>query len=240
MTNAHPDLIFDVGLHVGQDTDYYLKKGFRVVAIEANPLLAQECGTRFADAVAAGRLTIVNVGIANEVGTLPFYVNDQLSEWSSFDHQIGTTRGSYHVIQVPVTTLDKVMVKHGVPYYLKLDIEGMDFAAVQSLRSLASKPRHVSLENGQKHMIDELFEQGYRRFKFVNQAKIHEIRLVPPSREGYYVDHAFPFGASGPFGDDTAGPWLDLDAVTALSVAYWSNPNRDANIHGWYDLHAAF
>ena len=34
------NLIFDVGLHTGQDTAFYLKKGFRVIAIEANPLLA--------------------------------------------------------------------------------------------------------------------------------------------------------------------------------------------------------
>ncbi|MCU0773290.1 MAG: FkbM family methyltransferase [Ideonella sp.] len=240
MNAMQKDLVYDVGLHVGQDTDYYLKKGFRVVAIEANPLLVTECTERFAFAVATGRLTIVNVGIAQEEGILPFYVNDQLSEWSSFNHQIGTTRGPYHVIQVPVTTLEKVMAKHGVPYYLKIDIEGLDLAAVQSLRPLPDKPRHVSLENGEKHLIDELYEQGYRRFKFVNQAKIHEIRLHPPAREGLYVDHQFPFGASGPFGDETDGPWLDRAAVTALSEAYWNNPNRDANIHGWYDLHATF
>jgi FkbM family methyltransferase len=235
----HSDLIYDVGLHVGQDTDYYLKKGFRVVAIEANPLLVEECSARFQDAIRAGRLTIVNMGIADEDRTLPFYVNEKLSEWSSFDMQIGTTRGPYRVIQVPATTLDRIMARHGVPYYLKLDIEGMDFPAIRSLRGMAGKPRHVSLENGQKHMIDELFEQGYRHFKFINQAKIHEIRLTPPAREGNFVDHTFPFGASGPFGEETAGPWLDRESVTALSTAYWNNPDRDANIHGWFDLHAS-
>ena len=29
-------LIFDVGLHIGQDTAYYLSKGFSVVAVAAN------------------------------------------------------------------------------------------------------------------------------------------------------------------------------------------------------------
>lgn len=234
----HNDLVYDVGLHVGQDTDYYLKKGFRVVAIEANPLLVEQCTTQFQDAIRAGRLVILNTGIASEDAPLPFYVNEKLSEWSSFDREIGTTRGPYRVIQVPATTLDKIMARHGVPYYLKLDIEGMDFPAIRSLRSMTDKPRHVSLENGQKHMIDELFQQGYRRFKFINQAKIHEIRLAPPAREGAYVDHQFPFGASGPFGDETDGPWQDRETVTALSEAYWNNPNRDANIHGWFDLHA--
>ena len=31
------DLIIDVGMHTGKDTLFYLQKGFRVVAIEANP-----------------------------------------------------------------------------------------------------------------------------------------------------------------------------------------------------------
>lgn len=32
------DLIIDVGMHYGNNTAFYLKKGFRVAAIEANPL----------------------------------------------------------------------------------------------------------------------------------------------------------------------------------------------------------
>lgn len=34
------DLIFDIGANNGDDTAFYLKKGFRVVAIEADPALA--------------------------------------------------------------------------------------------------------------------------------------------------------------------------------------------------------
>ena len=35
------DLIYDVGMHNGADTAFYLAKGFRVVAVEANPELVQ-------------------------------------------------------------------------------------------------------------------------------------------------------------------------------------------------------
>ena len=38
----HADLIYDVGFHHGEDTAYYLKKGFRVVAFEAHPRLAEK------------------------------------------------------------------------------------------------------------------------------------------------------------------------------------------------------
>jgi hypothetical protein len=32
----HPQLIYDVGMNNGDDTAYYLRRGFRVLAIEAN------------------------------------------------------------------------------------------------------------------------------------------------------------------------------------------------------------
>jgi FkbM family methyltransferase len=233
------NLIFDVGFHVGQDTVFYLKKGFWVVAVDANPLLIEEGKKKFAEYINAGRLILLNVGIGQCEETLPFYVNKQLSEWSSFDKAIGTSRGDYYVLDVPLVTLRSIAIRYGVPYYIKIDIEGNDMMAIKSLRDMEDKPRYISVENGQTHMIEELYTQGYRKFKFVNQARIQDVVLPSPVREGEYIEYRFPFGASGPFGEEIDGPWLDRYTVIKLSTDYWGNPDRDANIHGWYDLHAA-
>jgi len=64
MTGLKPNLIYDVGLHRGEDTDFYLKKGFDVVALEANPELIAQCKLRFQDAIAHGRLRIIEGAIA--------------------------------------------------------------------------------------------------------------------------------------------------------------------------------
>jgi len=232
-------LIFDLGFHVGQDTEFYLKKGFWVVAIDANPILIEEGQKKFAAYVAAGRLKLLNIGIGARDETLPFYVNKVLSEWSSFDKQIGTTRGDYYVIDVPLTSLRAVMERYGTPYYIKIDIEGHDLMAVQSIQAMTDKPRYISIENGQAHQIEELFSQGYTKFKFINQAKIQDSQLPTPAREGASIEYKFPFGCSGPFGEEAAGEWLSREDVLQLSNAYWGNPSRDANIHGWFDLHAA-
>lgn len=50
------DLVFDVGLYNGDDTAYYLYRGFRVVAVEANPYYASRARQRFAPEINAGRL----------------------------------------------------------------------------------------------------------------------------------------------------------------------------------------
>ena len=35
-------LIFDIGMNDGRDAAYYVSKGYRVVAIEADPTLAEQ------------------------------------------------------------------------------------------------------------------------------------------------------------------------------------------------------
>ena len=42
------DLIYDVGMHKGEDTELYLKKGFRVIAFEADPDLVASARTKHA------------------------------------------------------------------------------------------------------------------------------------------------------------------------------------------------
>jgi hypothetical protein len=41
------DLIYDVGIHDGNDTAYYLAEGYRVLAIDANPAHIERATKRF-------------------------------------------------------------------------------------------------------------------------------------------------------------------------------------------------
>lgn len=54
-TVKNNDLIYDIGLHQGQDTDFYLRKGFRVIAFEANPENAAFCRKKFSQAIKANK-----------------------------------------------------------------------------------------------------------------------------------------------------------------------------------------
>ncbi len=46
------NLIYDLGSHNGQDSEFYLKKGFIVVAVEANPTLCDGLKLRFSREIA--------------------------------------------------------------------------------------------------------------------------------------------------------------------------------------------
>lgn len=57
------NLIFDVGANDGTDTDYYLSKGYRVVAVEADPALAKRLGERYIAETGDGRVVVANAAV---------------------------------------------------------------------------------------------------------------------------------------------------------------------------------
>jgi FkbM family methyltransferase len=163
------DLIYDIGMNNGDDTAYYLSKGFRVIAIEANPLLAQRVAGRFASEIASGKLQILNIGIAAQDGSADFWVNEVIDEWSSFDRELAARGHPHHSVAIPCKRLKSVLAEHGVPYYLKVDIEGNDFICIADL-DRADLPAYVSVEFNHTNLLDHLKKLGYRGFKCIDQA----------------------------------------------------------------------
>jgi FkbM family methyltransferase len=178
------DLIFDVGLNVGQDTAFYLSRGYRVVAIEADPILAEAARKRFCHDIEAGNLEIVNAGIAAHEGITEFWICDGKSEFNSFHKDIAARDGyPHHRIEVPTVRFASVLERFGTPYFLKIDIEGNDVLCLGDL-SPSSLPRFISVESecttgdGATSVEDGLLvlrtlrDLGYRRFQADRPAHI--------------------------------------------------------------------
>jgi FkbM family methyltransferase len=233
---VQPDLIYDVGANTGQDTEFYLKKGFRVVAIEANPRLVGDCRVRFERDLSRGRLQLLNVGVGIKPGPLTLYINKTYHEWSSLFEDIGKRGGEFDTVTVDVVTLDDVLKTHGVPYYLKIDIEGMDNAAIQAAGRLADRPRYISVETGPgPAWIDALHEISYQWFKLVDQTTVESLVCPDPSREGKTIPHRFVAGSSGPFGEETPGEWRSHREVRQEWLDILAKPDPK-NL--WFDIHA--
>jgi FkbM family methyltransferase len=179
------DLIYDVGMNNGDDTAYYLAKGFRVVAIEADPFLVQDVSPRFQQEITAGRLTILNVGVSDAEGTFPFYVCDTHREWSTFDVAAAEDKGvSFRQIDVRCRRFRSVLDEFGAPYYLKLDIEGNEIHCLKDLNP-NDLPDYISFEKTGTYDLESLKllqRFGYTGFKLISQ---HEFLPVeyPPSGE---------------------------------------------------------
>ncbi|MBK6662652.1 MAG: FkbM family methyltransferase [Thermoflexaceae bacterium] len=192
-----PDLIFDLGMHVAQDTEFYLRKGFRVVAIEANPVLARAARSRLHGAVEEGRLVVLAVGIGGTRGLSTFFIDPVHSEWSSFEPGLGGRSGEGRKVAVPTVVLGDVLREFGCPHYLKIDIEGHDLLALRQLEESGCRPSFVSVENGQPPMLETLVRMGYAGFKFINQATVPKLRLPLRAREGRRIGHRFPSAPPG-------------------------------------------
>jgi FkbM family methyltransferase len=214
------NLIYDVGLHLGEDTEFYLKKGFNVVAVEANPVNAAKTADRLKAYVEAGQLTIVNKAITRDEGPTTFFVSD-LSIWGTTDpkwaernRRLGSSINEITISGIPFYRL---LEAYGVPYYMKIDIEGADTLCLEGLLASADRPKYVSLESS-KTSFDDLVNEfcllqklGYRKYKIVAQHRIEEQRLPNPAREGRFIDHVFEEGSSGAFGRELPGEWMSLE-----------------------------
>lgn len=242
------NLIFDIGFHKGEDTAFYLAKGFKVVAVEANPDLVEAGRERFSDAVRSGTLQIEHVALSEEAGEERSFYVSTFSDWSSLRKKLAE-RGANESREVTVTTttLAALVEKHGLPYYIKSDIEGFDHVCAAQLPGLSEKPPYVSFEMSSPLIFDALREAGYSRFQFLNQ-RIHDQRhFKMVEREGRAVRYRFtaspdglPVDCSGPFGLDLPDDrWVELDALIERYERYSALQKADAELGvGWLDLHA--
>jgi FkbM family methyltransferase len=162
------DIVFDIGLCDGDDAAYYLDLGYVVVGVEANPLLAAQCTLRFENEIRQGRMKVVNAGVLKEPGEFTFYRNLRDYALSSFLPARGKAGGEWEELKIPCVTTQQLIEKHRKPFFMKVDIEGADFQALDSITS-ATAPAYVSLElNSFDPILERLTELGYSAFKFVN------------------------------------------------------------------------
>ena len=230
-------MVMDLGMNNGDDTAYYLAKGFDVVALEANPALAAAARTRFTAEIAAGRVTLEEAAIWSSAGTVTFHVNEANDHWSSIEPVwAGREDTPTRAVEMPALTLEMLFARHGVPHYLKIDVEGVDSIVLDQLRAQARKPAFVSVEDCRFgfHYIAALADAGYHGFALVDQSE------VPAVRDPDLPDYIFPKGASGPSSDALPGPWLDRAAFEALyeTTVRDRAGNRIAPRTRWFDIHA--
>lgn len=233
-------LIMDIGMNNGRDSLYYLRKGFRVVAIEASPPLVESAHVNLAPYIESGQLIIEPVGLGPEEGEFIFYANLDNDHWSSFNKNWGTRNGTrYREIPVQCIRPQTLFEKYGIPYYLKIDIEGNDIDVVCALRDFAGRPRYVSIEESRTSYFAELWSIGCRHFKLVDQGDLWQTKCPNPPLEGEYVDASFDGTTSGPFGEEAPGEWLDFDRALEIYLTKIRSPTQGwlTRENSWFDIH---
>jgi FkbM family methyltransferase len=270
-------LIFDIGMHKGEDTAFYLAKGYRVVGIEADPDLAEFCRRRFASDIFRGRLLLIQGAVVAkdcvDQGKVRFYQNPSVSVWGTIDHawrDRNRRLGSDSLeIDVDCVNLGAILREIGLPYYIKIDIEGADCLCLEYLRDFEERPQYLSIESEKTdfHKLESevtmLQTLGYKKFCAVQQAWLSSAIFDGCDLSGSPLKYQFEANASGPFGEDLDCPWMEYDqllieykwifqmyklfgndspcALDPYLAQFRQQLSRRLNmpLPGWYDTHAS-
>lgn len=225
-------LIYDVGMAEGDDTTYYLEKGARVVAIEANPEVCEVTRQKFNDQIQSGQLVILNLAVGeNDADSVVFFINDKHLRGSSL---VRSANLQARQIQVPLRRLSSLFNQYGEPDFVKIDVENYDHVILRELRKSGRIPKHVSAEAHNFAVIEELIRCEFQQFRMVNAAISHK-RFKSHPIEGLqgHKAYSFPPHSSGPFGADLPDPWTSAEKLVANWLLRHSLHGR-----GWYDIHA--
>ncbi len=230
------DLILDLGMNICEDTEFYLTKGFRVVAVEANPALCEEASARFSDDIAAGRLTVLNNAVATGNGKIVFYVSQKESAHSTTVESLRdfwVARGeSFKTIEVETISPSALIERFGVPHYIKIDIEGQDVNFIKGLQKREQAPLYISFEVD-FYSVAEAFQSleslGYRSFALVDQTDVPEQKAPIPASEGADTDYSFKIGCTGLFGSELPQQWTSAQRIAQqCNAIVWQYRLRSA------------
>jgi FkbM family methyltransferase len=223
LIGENKNLIYDIGMHKGEDTEFYLNKGYSVIGFEANPQLIEHCKIRFKDTIKTGRLHIVEGAIApSHFGNkVMFFQNPGSTVWGTID-STWADRNAKLGYKSKTITLERVDIVEayrtfGIPHYLKIDIEGAGKLVLEGLREVNARPHYVSMESEKDDFsalqaeLLLLRELGYSKFNVVQQAIIPGKTIVAKTLDGREFEYTFGRDASGPFGNDISQPWVTFD-----------------------------
>ena len=210
-------VIYDLGANNGDDIPYYLTKADKVVAVEPNISLVHSINQRFVDEIQSGKLIIEGCAVTTtQESEVDFYLCDDpvLSTLKP------TENSRYQKTTLPAKNIVQLINEHGLPHYIKIDIEFYDHIILRYLLENGIRPPYISAESHTIEVFALMIVLGdYNKFKLVDGDTVQN---VYPS---------FPRHAAGPFGEDINGDWYDKDQ--------FFNVLAEAKL-GWKDIHATY
>ena len=143
------DLVFDAGAHVGDRVGAFRRLKARVIAIEPQPALVRTLRILYGSDEG---VDIEPMALGDRVGSVELNVNiDNPTVSTASDAFVAAARGApgwdgqawTRRITVPMTTLDSLIMRYGIPRFIKIDVEGFE---AQVLAGLGQPVEGLSFE----------------------------------------------------------------------------------------------
>ena len=220
------DLAFDIGAHVGDRVASFRRLGARVVAVEPQPALARVLRFFY------GRdrlIAIEPIAVGRSEGEIELKLNlPNPTVATASDDFIKAAKGAAgwveqrwtRTVSVPMTTLDVLIARHGLPRFAKIDVEGFEDEA---LAGLSQPLPALSLEF-------TTIQRGVARKAIARLAALAPYSFNAALGEGHRLEHSEPLDAGG------ISRWLDSLPVEANSGDVYASLDRES-LRGAVDQH---
>ena len=198
------DLVYDVGANLGNRSKVFLALGAEVVAFEPQPFCADYLANVFRGEPG---IRFVRKALGAKVGKAKMYISNAHTISSLSPEWIDATRksGRFSAFtwngteMVDLTTLDHAIATHGLPSFIKIDVEGYEHDVLSGL----STP------------VDYLsFEFTYKFLANTYRCIDHIESLAPDAHFQYSIGESMEFAL-----DD----WVDADRMRMIMGEF----NRD-------------
>ncbi len=132
-------LVFDVGAHVGNRVGVFLKLGAACIAVEPQPLFSSLLKRIYGRHPA---FSLVETALGSEKGETEMHISRRTPTVSTtadaWRDKVGRSPSFARVrwedtVSIPVTTLDALIDRFGMPDLCKIDVEGSELAVLQGL-----------------------------------------------------------------------------------------------------------
>jgi FkbM family methyltransferase len=126
------DLAFDIGAHVGDRVASFRRLNARVIAVEPQPALVRVLRLFYGS---DRKVTIEPVAVGRRAGTIELNLNLRNPTVATASQEfIKAAKGApgwegqrwTKTRTVPMTTLDQLIARHGLPHFVKIDVEGFE------------------------------------------------------------------------------------------------------------------
>ncbi len=133
------DLVFDVGAHVGDRVAAFRRLGARVVAAEPQPALAKTLRLLYGR---DGEVSIEETAVGSQSGFIDLFLNidNPTTSTASMEfiaaasHAPGWQGQAWPKRKrVALTTLNALIARHGMPRFIKIDVEGLEAEVLEGL-----------------------------------------------------------------------------------------------------------
>lgn len=177
-------LTFDLGAHVGDRTASFTRLGATVVALEPQPRVFRALRLIHGR---ERRVILKRLAVGARPGRIDLYLNSRNPTVSTASRDLiasaaAATGWREQVwdgeIRVPVTTLDQLISEHGLPDFVKIDVEGHELEVLLGLGSplpalsfeITTVQRHIACR-----CLERLSALGHYEFN-ISLSEEHRLR----------------------------------------------------------------